>query len=205
MACHFHVNHFFESSLFTMDISSWMIFNLTNYVPLGQWTLSNLSSSETMVPWGKWAQVLQELTVLGANGFFHPYFANIFPNFHSICAFHPRYANLFSTFHCEMLRYIDENYVVDESWKQMMTWYEWKVAQWMKSWKIIATRPTFAHFLLATWLGFSSPHSLNNMQLLIFMDFKLAWGSYWIAFFFSFVYREKWKFGKIIKPWTFGL
>jgi hypothetical protein len=40
----------------------------------------------------------------------------------------------------------------------------------MKSWKIIAIGPTFAHFLLATWLGFSSPHSLNKLQLLIFMD-----------------------------------
>lgn len=75
-----------------------------------------------------------------------------------------------SIFHCEMLCYINENYIMDESWKQMMAWYQWKVAQWMKSWKIIATRPTFAHFLLATWLGFSSPHSLNKLQLLMFMD-----------------------------------
>lgn len=96
MACHLHVNHFFESSLFTMNISSWMIFNLKNYVPLGKWTLSNLSSSATIVPQGKWAQVLQELMVLEANGCFSSiFFANIFPNFHSICAFHPWYANLF--------------------------------------------------------------------------------------------------------------
>jgi hypothetical protein len=108
--------------------------------------------------------------VLEANGCFSSIFCKHFSKLSFNMCFSSMIANLFSTFHCEMLHYIDENYILDESWRQMMAWYQWKVIQWMKSWKIIATRPTFAHFLLATWLGFSSPHSMNKLQLLMFMD-----------------------------------
>jgi len=146
-----------------------------------------------MVPQGKWAQVLQEPTVLGANGCFSSIFCKHFFKFSFNMGFSSMICkpffnfsfilrniflqlfihitqHFFSTFHCEMLCYIDENYIMDESWRQMMAWYQWKVAQWMKSWKIIASGPTFTHFLLATWLGLSSSHSLNKLQLLIFMD-----------------------------------
>lgn len=126
------------------------------------------SSSRTHGSWGKWMFFIHILQT------FFQIFIQYVLFIHDMQTFFQLFIHItqhfFSTFHCEMLRYIDENYIMDESWWQMMAWYQWKVAQWMKSWKIIATGPTFTHFLLTTWLGLSSSHSLNKLQLLIFMD-----------------------------------
>jgi hypothetical protein len=56
---------------------------------------------------------------------------------HPLCTFHPHYATFHNEKLMKILHNMNESYTIDKKFEKMLDNIEWKITQWMRSWKNI--------------------------------------------------------------------